>query len=481
MPNDNNTVSFAGFLKEHYIQVPVIQRDYVQGRPLNDSGKEKRDDFVKKLMDALLPDGMSCHLDFVYGGRESFGSGGTMPKDAPFLPLDGQQRLTTLFLLHWTLLQKNAPAAGEGNGQEEETFRERMEALAKFTYKTRISSGRFCRKLTELQAELDRPLMAQIEEKYWYDSDMQSAPTVKAMMEMLALMEDMLESEPYRPQKAAMLANLYDASKRCITFDVLDMDQYNLTDGLYVKMNARGKELTPFENWKASFTDLMERNDRKEQERFSYRMEHEWNDVFWKIAYRDYLDRVKETNGERIPSPKIDDAFMHFFNNLTRLFFFIVPEHQSLNAEDYKAGLWSMVENVYKDNKEFRRMLFGMLDTLHGIDAANGSIRRFFGSIFAKEAESGKVRLIDGPTDLFEATCSSDSFSEICQSDVSSTRVFKEENASASRFSRSRLRMLFFVVSICSDFMMNIFRWSLMCESYYLFANMQCKYLANIL
>ena len=179
MPNDNNTVSFAGFLKEHYIQVPVIQRDYVQGRPLNDSGKEKRDDFVKKLMDALLPDGMSCHLDFVYGGRESFGSGGTMPKDAPFLPLDGQQRLTTLFLLHWTLLQKNAPAAGEGNGQEEETFRERMEALAKFTYKTRISSGRFCRKLTELQAELDRPLMAQIEEKYWYDSDMQSAPTVK--------------------------------------------------------------------------------------------------------------------------------------------------------------------------------------------------------------------------------------------------------------------------------------------------------------
>ena len=409
--NDNHTVAFFEFIRKHDIQVPVIQRDYVQGRALTGKEKEKRDDFVKKLMDALLPDGMSCHLDFVYGGRESFGSGGAMPKDAPFLPLDGQQRLTTLFLLHWTLLQKNAPAAGEGNGQEEETFRERMEALAKFTYKTRISSGRFCRKLTELQAELDRPLMAQIEEKYWYDSDMQSDPTVKAMMEMLALMEDMLESEPYRPQKAAMLANLYDASKRCITFDVLDMDQYNLTDGLYVKMNARGKELTPFENWKASFTDLMERNDRKEQECFSYRMEHEWNDVFWKIAYRDYLDRVKETNGERIPSPKIDDAFMHFCNNLTRLFFFIVPEHQSLNAEDYKAGLWSMVENVYKDNKEFRRMLFGMLDTLHGIDAANGSIRRFFGSIFAKEAESGKVRLIDGPTDLFEATCSSDSFS----------------------------------------------------------------------
>ena len=143
--NDNHTVAFFEFIRKHDIQVPVIQRDYVQGRALTGKEKEKRDDFVKKLMDALLPDGMSCHLDFVYGGRESFGSGGAMPKDAPFLPLDGQQRLTTLFLLHWTLLQKNAPAAGEGNGQEEETFRERMEALAMFTYKTRISSGRFCR------------------------------------------------------------------------------------------------------------------------------------------------------------------------------------------------------------------------------------------------------------------------------------------------------------------------------------------------
>lgn len=439
--NDNHTVAFFEFIEKHDIQVPVIQRDYVQGQAVTDKEKEKRDDFVKKLMDALLPDGVPCHLDFVYGGRESFGSGGTMPKDAPFLPLDGQQRLTTLFLLHWTLLQKNAPAAGDGNEEAQQTFRSRMEALAKFTYKTRISSGRFCRKLTELQAEPDSPLAAQIEEKYWYDPDMQADPTVKAMMQMLERMEEMLDIEPYCSQKATMLANLYADSPKRITFDVLDMDQYNLTDGLYVKMNARGKELTAFENWKASFIDLIERKysveangsfqvapsdmdalrvylsvvearKGEEKERFSYSIEHEWNDVFWKIAYQDYLDRVEKANGERVPSPRIDDAFMHFFNNLTRLFFFIVPGHQSLNADDYKAGLWSTVSSVYGNHEEFRGMLFDMLDTLHGIDAANGSIRRFFGSIFANEAESGKVRLHDGGnTDLFEAACSSDSFS----------------------------------------------------------------------
>ena len=245
-PNNSQTVTFFEFLGTHDIQIPVIQRDYVQGRALTDTEKEKRDDFAQKLMDALLPDDAPCHLDFVYGGREGFGNTEAMPQNAPFLPLDGQQRLTTLFLLHWVMLQKNAPAVGDGNEADWNIFRDRMGELTKFTYKTRISSGRFCQKLTELQAEPDRPLRVQIAEKYWYDTDMQADPTVKAMMQMLALMEEMLESEPYRSQKATMLAKLYDASNRRITFDVLDMNQYNLTDGLYVKMNARGKELTAF-------------------------------------------------------------------------------------------------------------------------------------------------------------------------------------------------------------------------------------------
>lgn len=406
---NNNTGTFIEFLEIHYIQIPVIQRDYVQGRALTDNEKEKRDDFVKKLMDALLPNGVPCHLDFVYGGRENFGSAEKVPEDAPFLPLDGQQRLTTLFLLHWALLQKNAPTAGEGNEPEQKTFGERMKELSKFTYKTRISSGRFCRKLTELHIGPDCPLTAQIEEKYWYDHDMQSDPTVKAIMQMLSLMERMLDSEPYMSQKAEMLANLYDASKRCITFDVLDMDQYNLTDDLYVKMNARGKELTAFENWKASFIDLIGHSDTDEKERFSYSIEHEWNDVFWKIAFHDYSDKVKVYEGKQVPYPKIDGAFMNFFNNMTRLFFFIIPNNQTLKADDYKTGLWSTISRVYGESRSSRDMLFGMLDILHEIDVANGSISRFFAGIFTTDQETGgKVRLFDKSTDLFEAAYSSD-------------------------------------------------------------------------
>lgn len=404
----NNTVIFFDFLKEYNIQIPVIQRDYVQGLALTDKSKEKRDDFVKKLMNALLPDGTPCHLDFVYGGRESFGHAMVENGNAPLLPLDGQQRLTTLFLLHWILLQKNVKAAPIEDEQESLIFRSRMDVLARFTYKTRISSGRFCQKLTEMLAKPDSLLSEQIMDKYWYDHDMQSDPTVKAMMQMLSYMEEMLKSEPYCRHIHEMLENLLDTSRQCITFDVLDMEQYNLTDGLYVKMNARGKELTPFENWKASFTDMVECSFKEEKERFSYSMEHEWNDVFWKIAYQNYLNN-KETN--RKESPKIDDLFMNFFNNITRLFFFIIPENQTLNAEDYNTGLWSTVEGVYKDNTWCCARLFDMLDTLYEIDKANGSIKDFFSDIFSASPQKDRVCLFDDSTDLFEAACSSGNFS----------------------------------------------------------------------
>lgn len=416
MNTSNNTVIFFDFIKEHNIQIPVIQRDYVQGRALNDKEKEKRNDFVKKLMDALLPEGIPCHLDFVYGGRECFGNQRILNKSVPFLPLDGQQRLTTLFLLHWILLQKNG-IKEETNEQEQHTFHQRMNELAKFSYKTRISSERFCQKLTTLQTTAERSLIEQIKEKYWYDHDMQSDPTVKAMMQILSFMEEKMDSAPYSSYKKTMLENLFDTSKQRITFDVLDMEQYNLTDGLYVKMNARGKELTHFENWKASFTDMLEHsfkenNVNEKKERFCFSIEHEWNDVFWKIAYKNYKDKIdKNTENKPIEWPKIDDAFMHFFNNITRLLFFIIPKNQTLNAEDYKTGLWSTVNDVYQRNNEFCDILFDILDTLYQIDTENGSINKFFNDIFTTETNGNKVCLFDDKTDIFETACNSDTFS----------------------------------------------------------------------
>jgi uncharacterized protein with ParB-like and HNH nuclease domain len=88
-------INFKQLLDRHQrVRIPMIQRDYAQGRP---SEEEIRKEFLDALHSALsLPsdhESLPLNLDFIYGSVEG-------DKESRFLPLDGQQRLTTLFLLH---------------------------------------------------------------------------------------------------------------------------------------------------------------------------------------------------------------------------------------------------------------------------------------------------------------------------------------------------------------------------------------------
>ena len=77
------------------IKIPIIQRDYVQGRK-ND---EKAREIVEKFLDDLfnrIDKGEKFHLDFIYGYQDGDW----------FIPIDGQQRLTTLYLLHYYFSKK---------------------------------------------------------------------------------------------------------------------------------------------------------------------------------------------------------------------------------------------------------------------------------------------------------------------------------------------------------------------------------------
>ena len=48
-----------------------------------------------------------------------------------------------------------------------------------------------------------------------------------------------------------------------ITFHFVDMGEHKMSDETYVKMNARGKTLTPFENFKASLEQYLEEKSKK--------------------------------------------------------------------------------------------------------------------------------------------------------------------------------------------------------------------------
>ena len=78
----------------HKIIIPIIQRDYAQGRRDPEIGRV-RARFLDALHSAVT--GEPITLDFVYGDIDENGV---------MTPLDGQQRLTTLFLLHWYAARK---------------------------------------------------------------------------------------------------------------------------------------------------------------------------------------------------------------------------------------------------------------------------------------------------------------------------------------------------------------------------------------
>ena len=116
-----------GILNERRIEIPIIQRDYAQGR----IGKEHlRERFLGKMFDVLCGKGGTMTLDFVYG---------TIENDALY-PLDGQQRLTTLWLLHWYIALKS------------DNLSANKDIFNCFTYETRISSREFCNHLCTIDS-----------------------------------------------------------------------------------------------------------------------------------------------------------------------------------------------------------------------------------------------------------------------------------------------------------------------------------------
>lgn len=127
-----NSLTFYGLFDiVDVIEIPILQRDYAQGRT---EESEVRTLFLNSLFEALDVDENAARqtldLDFVYGSFE----GGN---EKVFSVLDGQQRLTTLFLLHWYLAVENKCS---------QNFRDRFmtsDGRSRFTYKTRPSTTEF--------------------------------------------------------------------------------------------------------------------------------------------------------------------------------------------------------------------------------------------------------------------------------------------------------------------------------------------------
>lgn len=309
------TESFWSLIeKVKFICIPRIQRDYAQGR-LDFQATQVREAFVDDLFNSVV-NYKPLDVNFIYGNVE----------DGRFIPIDGQQRLTTLFLFHWyfAVFCKKIDKP-EVEKQIDNPVKKR---LLRFRYETRVVTGEFCQKLVdsvwfdfsqlrESEKYLDsedkkkKQLSNIIKNYYWFFSDYDSDSSIRAMLVMIDAIHN--KAKEYC-DKGISLDNVFNdliSKNASIKFSYLDICDKELTESIYIKMNARGKALTSFENFKAQLGKYLEKRDKSFTGEFIDSVNGEWSQFFWTPDYRKLIEDKSE--GTSVCESSFDSQMIKFF------------------------------------------------------------------------------------------------------------------------------------------------------------------------
>lgn len=338
-------------IKISKVEIPIIQRDYAQGRYQKDI-QRIRDRFLDALFDAV--EGTPITLDFVYGNVKGNGV---------MTPLDGQQRLTTLFLLHWY-------ASKRCNIPESE-----CSCLKSFSYETRFSARAFCQDLVNFTPDFTLPVAKQIRNQAWFPLEWEKDPTISAMLTMIdAIVE-----------KFASVQDLWQKLKDGkISFYFLPIQDMGLTDELYIKMNSRGKPLTPFEHFKAELEKTIRSHSEELAKRVIAKIDSSWTDLLW--SYR----------GD---NNIIDDEFIRYFKFICSILYYKAGQstrNKSSDVFDLLKDLFSTANENAVANVEFLESYFDCWTNLPN----KMSPAQYLAQFMSAQHELGKV--ISSPIDIFQ-------------------------------------------------------------------------------
>ena len=227
-------------LSRYRVVIPGIQRHYVQGAN-NPKAESVRKQFIKEIFTAIEKKQNEFNLHFIYGPINTNG-------EDSFVPVDGQQRLTTLWLIARYAVEKAEPS----------NRKDLLRLLSRFTYEDRINAKRFCQALTceDLRWDITQDPNPDILCQDWFVDYWKEDETVASMIRMLSTIHE----EWNKHQDSITAEDILEAIASKIRFE-LKIDAFG--DDIYMKMNARGLQLTQWENFKGKFSeDLCE--DKKE-------------------------------------------------------------------------------------------------------------------------------------------------------------------------------------------------------------------------
>jgi len=227
-------------LSRYRVVIPGIQRHYVQGAN-NPKAESVRKQFIKEIFTAIEKKQNEFNLHFIYGPINTNG-------EDSFVPVDGQQRLTTLWLIARYAAEK----------AESSDRKDLLRLLSRFTYEDRINAKRFCQALTceDSRWDITQDPNPNILCQDWFVGYWKEDETVASMIRMLSTIHE----EWNKHQDTITAEDILEAIASKIRFN-LKIDAFG--DDIYMKMNARGLQLTQWENFKGKFSEDL-REDKKE-------------------------------------------------------------------------------------------------------------------------------------------------------------------------------------------------------------------------
>ncbi len=302
------------------IEIPIIQRDYAQGRTSKNETKIRKD-ILNYILRALTDGGTPVELDFVYGVEYDYTSPEGIVKKT-LVPIDGQQRLTTLWLIHWYL-------AGKAELLKAADSTERK-MLERFTYETRVSSKDFMHRLCTEQIPFSEHIKSYImDETPWFDEAWKLDPSI---MGFLTMLDAIANHEVVKNNDASALYKSLTANTPAVAFYFLSLEKFGLGEEIYTRMNARGKILTDFERFKSNFFKIIEESPRKDE--ISQKIEYEWVTNLWPYRKKDvYI---------------VDAPFMNWLRYVTMMLY--VKSQAARSTKDNIDYLdIDVLSNVYSD------------------------------------------------------------------------------------------------------------------------------------
>lgn len=318
---NNNSSYFKKLINNYIIYVPEFQRNYLQGDDSNESIKYKRDRLLDDIFNCIESQSKSIDLGFIYGRvEESY-------KGKLFYPYDGQQRLTTLYFLYLLIYFKF------------NKYDEIYSIKETLSYQTRISTNRFIESF--LSWILDSKERDNIYNDFWNKDGKDLKGFIMSqdwfmmtewnydvsIINMLSIIVEISGRIKKNLGDKTGIVNFIDKDENNpFQFDFIYVDDISKSDDLYIKINARGKALSPFENLKSDIDEYWNNEDKT-------KLDAEWTEYVW-----NQLD-VNDKNKEK----SFDNSFYNLLSNIFYLQYLVGLDQNNINDK-----ILIEIENKYK-------------------------------------------------------------------------------------------------------------------------------------